>query len=107
MSRLLLRRATRPWQWIGMTLVFSGAMVVGSTSVLEPDAAQGAGAAGSNPLLGDALVPATGGNTPVGPAPTAASGARVPRSGRRDGLALGRQRRALAAGAFSGGARHH
>lgn len=56
LSRVFLRRATRPWQWCGMSLVFTGAMVVGSTSVLEPDTSQAAASAGSNPLLGDILV---------------------------------------------------
>tara|TARA_B110001452_G_scaffold210833_1_gene181263 strand:+ start:1020 stop:2297 length:1278 start_codon:yes stop_codon:yes gene_type:complete len=56
MSRVLLRRATRPWQWCGMSLVFAGALVVGSTSVLQPDESQAAAGAGSNPLLGDVLV---------------------------------------------------
>jgi len=37
MSRVMLRRVTALHQWLGMVLVFSGALVVGSTSVLQTD----------------------------------------------------------------------
>jgi len=55
MSTLMLQRATHAHQWCGMILVFLGALVVGSTSVLQADAPAEA-ATPTNPLLGDLLV---------------------------------------------------
>ena len=58
MSRVMLRRATSTHQWLGMVLVFSGALVVGSTSVLQTDAPKDGSAPSSfsTILLGDLLV---------------------------------------------------
>eukprot|EP00908_Phaeocystis_cordata_P026792 Transcript_9298.p1 GENE.Transcript_9298~~Transcript_9298.p1 ORF type:complete len:409 (-),score=129.10 Transcript_9298:141-1367(-) len=56
MSRLMLQRLTHLHQWCGMVLVFLGALVVGSTSVLQPDAPAEAATPSSNALLGDLLV---------------------------------------------------
>uniref|UniRef100_A0A7S0I4M8 EamA domain-containing protein n=1 Tax=Phaeocystis antarctica TaxID=33657 RepID=A0A7S0I4M8_9EUKA len=59
MSRVMLRRATAVHQWLGMTFVFSGALVVGSCSLQSAEAPKGDGSAPSSfstVLLGDLLV---------------------------------------------------
>lgn len=52
LSRIVLKRLFRPYQWLGMMLVTVGLTCVGISSTLLPTSKDGA----SNPVLGDILI---------------------------------------------------